>query len=387
MSTVEAYQALLLYLGAWLAVTALLSTKFSDENGQVVVTPLMVMVRTPFRFKSFEKLREKRSIGLLLDTGIAVLAILMLLFYYMMVRGIIAQLETGVRQASVVPIIPGLTISIETFLYMLPGLWLAMLFHEAAHALAARYSGVDVKSSGLMVLLGLIPAAFVEPDEEQLEKAPTRAKLRVVSAGVLANTILFLVFLAVVAQLSAQGSYIVITPIEGSFAYQQLPHHPIAAEKLIVNNTAFKDLESFMKYMAELRNRNGGTLANTTIVLEIVTPEGRVYKVVKPAAPISISSKERKKYEMIGIQLAPVPKTLVDALGAGTGLVVYEILLYAELLNIGLAGINAAPLFITDGAQYMRYLAERRLGTDQAKTLANVVSALTLLLLLPNLAI
>ncbi len=382
----EAYQALLLYLGAWLAATTLLSTRFSDENGRVVVTPLMVMVRTPFRFKSFERLRGRRSIGLLLDAGVATLAVLMLLFYYMMVKGIIAQLETGVRQASVVPIIPGLTISIDTFLYMLPGLWLAIVLHEAAHALAARYSGIEVKSSGLMILLGLIPAAFVEPDEEQLEAAPTRAKLRVVSAGVLANTVLFLVFFAVIAQLSAPGYYVVITPIENSFAYQQLPHHPIAAEKLIVNNTAFNNLESFMKYMAKLRRDNGGTLANITIVLRIVTPGGKVYEVVKPAAPKHPGEK-REKYEMIGIRLAPVPKTLVDALGPGAALAAYEVLLYTELLNIGLAGINAAPLFITDGAQYVRYVSEKKLGAGRAKTLANIVSAATLLLLLPNLAI
>lgn len=383
----EAYQALLLYLGAWLAVTTLLSTRFSDENGRVVVTPLMVMVRTPFRFKSFEKLRGRRSVGLLLDTGIAALAVLMLLFYYMMVRGIIAQIETGVRQASVVPIIPGLTIGIDTFLYMLPGLWLAIVLHEAAHALAARYSGIEVKSSGLMILLGLIPAAFVEPDEEQLEAAPTRAKLRVVSAGVLANTILFLIFFAIIAQVSAAGYYVVITPIEGSFAYQQLPHHPIAAEKLIVNNKVFRDLGSFIKYMTELRRENGGTLANITIVLRIVTPKGMVYTVVKPAAPSHLSAAERRKYEMIGIRLAPVPRTLVDALGPGAAFATYEVLLYTELLNIGLAGINAAPLFITDGAQYVRYISEKRLGADRAKALANVVSAATLLLLLPNLAI
>ncbi len=381
-------QLLLAYLAAWLLVTTLLSRKYGEEEeGRIVASPLMLMLRLPIRFEKFERLRGSRVIALILDAGVAALAVLMAGFYATMVRGILARLSSGTAQPLVMPILPGVTISLETFLYLLPGLAVAILFHESAHALAARYEGIPIKSSGIMVLLGLLPAAFVEPDEEQLNSAPRRARLRVYSAGVLANLIVFAILAGTLTALSSSGSIIMITGVQpGTFAAKAGIHGYLALKEIVVNGTAFNNLDSFLKYMYKLRAENGGTLANKTLIVELVTINDKVYRVVKPAAPPGTVNATR--YEHIGIYLAEIPRSFISAgLSPSTALKLYLVLLYAELVNIGLAGINAAPLFITDGAQYVRALLEPRLGRENAARAERVISTLTLLLVLPNLAI
>ncbi|WP_367883132.1 site-2 protease family protein [Thermococcus peptonophilus] len=61
-----------------------------------------------------------------------------------------------------------------------------MVVHELSHGIVARADKLPLKSVGL-VLLAVIPGAFVEPDEEELAKAPLRSRLRVYGAGSMAN--------------------------------------------------------------------------------------------------------------------------------------------------------------------------------------------------------
>jgi membrane-associated protease RseP (regulator of RpoE activity) len=58
----------------------------------------------------------------------------------------------------------------------------ALVVHEGAHGILARAQSIRVKSMGLLFIV--VPVgAFVEPDEEDLEKAPPRRKLRIFAAG------------------------------------------------------------------------------------------------------------------------------------------------------------------------------------------------------------
>jgi membrane-associated protease RseP (regulator of RpoE activity) len=69
-----------------------------------------------------------------------------------------------------------------------------MIPHEMSHGIIARAHKIRLKSVGAL-LLAVIPGAFVEPDEKVLKKAKPLTKLRVYSAGSMANIIL--VFLLV----------------------------------------------------------------------------------------------------------------------------------------------------------------------------------------------
>ena len=79
------------------------------------------------------------------------------------------------------------------FFYWIISIFIIALVHEFAHGIIARAHGIKVKSSGfafLAILVPIIPAAFVEPDEKILRKRPYKQQLSVFAAGPLANIIL-----------------------------------------------------------------------------------------------------------------------------------------------------------------------------------------------------
>jgi len=88
------------------------------------------------------------------------------------------------------------------FLYWIISIFVIALVHEFSHGIATRHIGVKVKSSGLAalcLLIPIIPAAFVEPDEKRILKMSTWKQMKVYAAGPLANILTALVVLILVA--------------------------------------------------------------------------------------------------------------------------------------------------------------------------------------------
>ncbi|MDV0443773.1 site-2 protease family protein [Methanorbis rubei] len=85
-------------------------------------------------------------------------------------------------------LIPG----INDFVPSTFAVWFALVFavviHEFGHGLLARVEKIRVKYTGILALV--IPiGAFVEPDEEEIEKSPLPTKLRMFAAGVTNNMV------------------------------------------------------------------------------------------------------------------------------------------------------------------------------------------------------
>ena len=62
------------------------------------------------------------------------------------------------------------------------GIAAVIIPHEFMHGIMCRLEGIRIKSVG-WILLFVIPGAFVEPDEKQLQKAKRSTKLKVYAAG------------------------------------------------------------------------------------------------------------------------------------------------------------------------------------------------------------
>lgn len=81
--------------------------------------------------------------------------------------------------------IPGSPIYIPVFSGII-ALILLMVVHEFGHGILARAQGVGIKSIGV-ILLAVLPGAFVELDEEDVKKAKRSVKLRIYAAGSMFN--------------------------------------------------------------------------------------------------------------------------------------------------------------------------------------------------------
>src|SRR5207248_11397432 len=76
--------------------------------------------------------------------------------------------------------------------YGIVAIVLALIIHEGSHGVISYASKMRVKSLGLLFFV--VPVgAFVEPDEEDLERSTTRAKNRVFAAGPTSNIVLAVV--------------------------------------------------------------------------------------------------------------------------------------------------------------------------------------------------
>ncbi len=91
----------------------------------------------------------------------------------------------------VAPLLPGVKIPGLPFvpLHGWLSLFIILIIHEGMHGILARRHGFQIKSTGLL-LLGFLPiGAFVEPDEDELNKAEPRKALHVFAAGPTANLV------------------------------------------------------------------------------------------------------------------------------------------------------------------------------------------------------
>ncbi|MFW5898391.1 MAG: site-2 protease family protein [Candidatus Saliniplasma sp.] len=87
--------------------------------------------------------------------------------------------------------IPGVNPLIPIW-YGIAGLAIAIIVHEFSHGILARVADIDIKSLGLAFLVVPI-GAFVEPDEDEMEKLPRIKRSRIYSVGPTTNVILALI--------------------------------------------------------------------------------------------------------------------------------------------------------------------------------------------------
>jgi len=95
------------------------------------------------------------------------------------------------------PILPGITASLRTFIYIIVCAGISILIHEIAHGVIALRYGVPIKSGGLFTALFILFGGFVEIDEEYLKKLKLWKRLTIYTAGVFANILLAYLVLAI----------------------------------------------------------------------------------------------------------------------------------------------------------------------------------------------
>ncbi|MCE5215241.1 MAG: site-2 protease family protein, partial [Methanobacterium sp.] len=107
-------------------------------------------------------------------------------FMFLMLYFLVISLQTLLEAPSVAIILPGVDLPGQPFTvplgYGIIGLATVMIVHEFGHGILARAEGVSIKSIGVL-LLAVLPGAFVEPDEDEVKKLSRISKLRFYVAG------------------------------------------------------------------------------------------------------------------------------------------------------------------------------------------------------------
>jgi membrane-associated protease RseP (regulator of RpoE activity) len=359
-------------LAAFLAVLAilwaLLWLKFRGSTGRVKVYPLLLIVRSGIKGEPLSGLpsRVLSGVGWF---SVAVLLVAMAAFYYLAVtlfiRRYIAPPEGGSFTEGFVPLLPGVTIPLEELPLLLIPIGVAVLFHEVAHALVARATGVRVKDAGF-ILLAFIPGAFVEPDESELRRAPLTSRLKIYSAGVTANVILALLALGALTLLAPtlyHGVLVLEVDRDMPAGIGGLEGGMVIVE---VNGLRVKSVEDFMRVLEELGVKDRGR----AVTLEV--------KVLHDGREVTLNIVKPEGLDKLGVRVSQ---------SFSWGFIAMTIWLLF-LINVALALINAAPIVIptpagaiaSDGAHFLGDVVARLLGEKAKYYIAPVIGLATLLL-------
>ena len=223
----------------------------AHEAGFVTWGPT-IMIKTKWGLGMMDRIGSHRKLWnvfgafslfvsfLLMVTIVAILAIDISLLPEVIASGTSMGIEYALAIPGLNPMLP--------LVYGIIGLIIAMVVHELAHGIQSRANDVKVKSSG--ILYGVVPlGAFVEPDEEDVEKSSRKAKLHLYAAGITTNFVMALVLFTV---MFASINFCVTSDYEDNPAIYAEAYDigiPVSSIITMVDGNSIDDYSEFTSYL------------------------------------------------------------------------------------------------------------------------------------------
>jgi len=371
---------------------------------QKILGPLLyfAMWRTKLGLKQMEwgKTWLRKPVRILGYAGVVIGFLGMILVTAEVITASIALLTTPEAVPSLQPVLPiqAKGVFFVPFVYWIISIFIIAVVHEFAHGIVARAHDIPIKSSGfafLGVLIPIVPAAFVEPDEKNLPKKPVGAQLSLFAAGAFANilTALVLVFLFAIPLIpTAVTKYTTIYDIGASSKeLVQLsgleitkiqPDSPAEKAGLLPGHivTAFDginvtDTDTFVQ---TITNRTPGETVE-------LTANGTTYSIVLAPDP------KEPGHGIMGVNFdvktSPNPAALerYGAFGVQARLFFINLIIWIFTLSLGIGVFNLIPIGPIDGGRMLHLVATRWLP-KRGHFLWKWTSVILLGLIVANLA-
>ena len=133
--------------------------------------------------------RTKRGIRVFADVSVVAGFLMMGFAFWFLLANISNYFVEPTEFAELTVLIPGVTLtSASAILYFLLSIPIVLVVHEGAHGIVATLEKIKIKNGGFAIFIALF-AGFVEPDEEDFDKAKKISRLRVIGAGATSNVI------------------------------------------------------------------------------------------------------------------------------------------------------------------------------------------------------
>jgi len=283
-------------------------------------------------------------------------------------------------------LIPGVTLtssaSIMNFLLSIP---IVLVIHEGAHGIVATLEKIKIKTGGFAIFIAMF-AGFVEPDEEEFNKAKKISKLRVIGAGATSNVIFAF----------ALGAILLTNP----FFAMVLP------EPLL---SAFYDLPEGVLILSIIENsgaEKAGLLANDIITSingkQIYSPadfpalspgETASVSVIREGRPLDFSvevipSQEDPERGLIGIMRdnSFAYKPVLNFIEWNNPQV-SMFLLWLWMISFFIGIINMLPLPILDGGKFIHTIIDKKISDGAVNGIMWSIYAFTFALFGLNIAL
>jgi membrane-associated protease RseP (regulator of RpoE activity) len=373
--------ALLFYVVIWVCLY-LAGKALKAERFGFVLSPLYFMYKTTALNEWIGSLAGKRR-GLwrtLGNAGIAVGVGLMVYAIYQLglnLFNLFFRVEAATSIQPVIPL-PGLTISWESFPYLVLAISLVLATHELAHGIATRVDNVPLKSAGVFIAVVLF-GGFVEPDEEQLEKASNQTKMRVFAAGSFTNAALGLVVLLLFANFAATIAPFYTTNYAGVEVSGLIPGYPAERAGLRAGDVITGVNGAPVHTIAELQHVMSGVSPGGQATIS--TQRGDFQIVTEP-------DPKNSTHAIMGVSLQDLI-TYSGRLPLLPENLPYYLLraeFWISIVFVSVAVINMMPLYVFDGDRLLDCLL-KALGIGRTKEIRIFASSASLAILGLNFAL
>jgi len=133
--------------------------------------------------------RTRRGIKVFANVSVVAGFLMMGFAFWFLISNVSKYFVAPTEFSQLTVLIPGVTLtSGPSILYFLLSIPIVLVIHEGAHGIVATLEKIKIKTGGFAIFIAMF-AGFVEPDEEEFNKAKKISKLRVIGAGATSNVI------------------------------------------------------------------------------------------------------------------------------------------------------------------------------------------------------
>ncbi|MBI4143289.1 site-2 protease family protein [Candidatus Woesearchaeota archaeon] len=274
------------------------------------------------------------------------------------------------------------------FFYWITAIFVIAVVHEFAHGVIARAHNLKVKSSGfafLGLIVPVIPAAFVEPDEKELRKRPHREQLSVFAAGPFSNILFAFFFLAVASFIIAPVANAAIEPNGVKITDYVNEKGPFPAEK-----AGIRIGESIQK----VNDVPTPYVGNLSSVLKSKKPNDAVtIKTDKSTYELKLAKNpENESMAYLGAYLEQNTK-INESIKARFGeflpnalIWVYGLFVILIVLNFGIGLFNLVPIGPLDGGRMLQLALHKFFDKEKGDKYWGYIGLFFLVLIFINIA-
>ena len=266
------------------------------------------------------------------------------------------------------------------FFYWIISIFVLAIVHEFSHGVFAKFVKLKVKSSGFAILgllVPIIPAAFVEPDEKKIVKRPMKDQLMVYSAGPFANiiTALLVVLLMLSVFSPITNNMMDYKGVEINSLIEDYPaFNSGISEGEVINSIDSVDVVRSSEFSSILDSKKPGD------VLSVVTDKGE-YSVTLAANPDDSS----KPYMGVYVSQSGDVKDSYGKVFPSVIIWIMGLLYWLYVLNLGIGLFNLVPLGPLDGGRMLLVVLEKFFDKNKAKKIWKYVSLVFFILIISNL--
>ena len=313
--------------------------------------------------------RTRRGIRVFADVSVIAGFIMMGYAFYFLLNNVSNFFVAQNEFQELTVLIPGVTLTsapaIAFFLLSIP---IVLVMHEGAHGIVAALEKIKIKTGGFAIFIALF-AGFVEPDEENFDKAKKISKLRVIGAGATSNVMFAIVL----------GAIMLTNPIFGMV----LESLPLFGE--VITNT-FYELPQGVLILSIIENsgaEQAGLLANDIITsingIQILSPIDFPSLSPGETAQVSVLRDGQNLDYLIEIMPAPEDpergligimrdnsspyKPVMNFINwTNVDFNVSMFLLWLWMISFFIGIINMLPLPILDGGKFIHTIIDKRVS-------------------------